>query len=307
MAKFFKFILLSLYSTILCANPTFEIALTFDDAPRPDTAYFTGAERTNKIVQVLKEKDVRQVAFFCNTFAFTKDDSERIKKYSRAGHIIANHTAHHIDYQKSTFDHFTGDILEAERTLATFPTYKKWFRFPYLRQGFLESSRNQIHRFLEKSSYQHGYVTVETYDWELDRLFQQDVAKGKKVNLDELRRIYLQILWEGIEFYNDLSMKVLKRIPKQVILLHENDINALFLGDLVDIIRSKQGRMITIEEAYKDPIAATEYDLLPFSQRRLRSIAKHDNYSGSTVSKWEDEDEIAKLYQSMTTTKDELK
>ena len=288
---------------MLHANAKFDIALTFDDAPRSDTIYLNGVERTDKLLQVLKEKNVKQVAFFCNTFDFRSDDQERIKKYSNAGHVIANHTAHHIDYQKSTFDQFTADFLEAEQKLSSFPTYQKWFRFPYLKQGLLDSSRNQIHMFLEKNNYKHGYVTVETYDWELDRLFQTDVASKRPIDLYKVRDVYLKILWDGIQFYDNLARKVLGRSPKHVILLHENDVNALFIGDLIDLIRKNNGQIVSIDEAYRDSIAKREFDLLPFSQRRMRSLAKYEKYQGSTVSQWEDEQEIAKLYHEKVVNK----
>ena len=77
-------------------KPKFEIALTFDDAPRGDTPIFSGTQRTELFLQKLKEKRVDQTVFFCNTFDFLPKDAERIKAYSHAGHLIANHTAHHI-------------------------------------------------------------------------------------------------------------------------------------------------------------------------------------------------------------------
>jgi hypothetical protein len=40
-----------------------------------------------------------------------------------------------------------------------------------------------------------------------------------------------------------------------VLLLHENDLTALFLKDLIKHIRAQGWKIISIEEAYQDPIA----------------------------------------------------
>ena len=40
-----------------------EIALTFDDAPTPDSALMTGRERTTKLIAALKKSQVRDALF----------------------------------------------------------------------------------------------------------------------------------------------------------------------------------------------------------------------------------------------------
>jgi peptidoglycan/xylan/chitin deacetylase (PgdA/CDA1 family) len=41
-----------------------EIALTFDDAPTPDSVLMTGAERTAKLITALQQADVRDAVFY---------------------------------------------------------------------------------------------------------------------------------------------------------------------------------------------------------------------------------------------------
>lgn len=49
-----------------------QIALTFDDAPRGDEPIYIGAQRTQKIIDVLKKYDI-QAMFFVNTDKFDND------------------------------------------------------------------------------------------------------------------------------------------------------------------------------------------------------------------------------------------
>lgn len=51
----------------MLAHPLFaqEIALSFDDAPRRGTSYFSGPERAKALLAQLKSAQVREVVFSC--------------------------------------------------------------------------------------------------------------------------------------------------------------------------------------------------------------------------------------------------
>ncbi len=300
--------LLSIFYLTLCAFQAnaLEIALSFDDAPLPDGSVLTGAKRTKTLIQTLKEKKVQEAVFFCNSLQnFNKKDRARIRNYSEAGHIIANHTASHIDFYAFLVDakKFITDIQEADSKLSIFPNYKRWFRYPYLRQSkykFSTDNDQNVEIYLEKEKYKHGYITIETYDWYLNKLVKEDIENGIKLDNEKIKKAYISMLWDGIIFYDNLAKNVLDgRSPKHIILLHENDVNALFIGDLIDHIRSNGGTIIPITEAYSDPIADLSLDLIPYSQRRIRAIARSKNYKGNTISQYEDTKNIDKLYRAV--------
>lgn len=266
------------------AQAKLQIALTFDDAPRPNS-YFTGMKRTKQLVRVLKEKGVKQAGFFCNTRDYSAEIQKRIQLYSDAGHMIANHTAHHLKYTKVGDKAFLSDIREAHEKLRFYPTFKRFFRSPYLDSGWKPSS--EVVSGLRGLHYTQGDVTVETYDWYLDRLFQSDVRRKRPVEIEKLKSMYLDVLWDGIQFYDRLAKRVFNRSVSHVILLHENDINALFIGDLIDLIRKNDGEIISIESAYQDPIYFASGDA--GSEQRLRYLAKYNGVPPQeTVSKYEE-------------------
>jgi peptidoglycan/xylan/chitin deacetylase (PgdA/CDA1 family) len=278
-----------------------EIALSFDDAPRPDGAIFTGGARTQQLIDILNEKNVTEVAIFANTRDFTVEDQARLEKYATAGHIIANHTAHHFNLhdENITPEIFIADIDEADKKLSQLKTYHRWFRYPYLRQARTINDENdmQIQNHLMREKYKHGYVTVETYDWHLDHLMSEDIKNGVPINFKKLREIYIDILWDGIVFYDNLAQEMLGRSPKHILLLHENDLNALFIGDIIDHVRKNGGKIISVSEAYADSIALEKYDTLRLSQRRLRAIAKDLHYTDATSSQFEEQENIEKFYK----------
>jgi peptidoglycan-N-acetylglucosamine deacetylase len=304
ISKFLQHILLSLTMLLVVYPGTghaLEIALSFDDAPRPDGALFTGTERTWRLIDILQEKGVSEVAFFCNTIHFNDEDQARLKRYAAAGHLIANHTATHLNLLDPNIgeNRYIADIQQADDQLSQLSNFRRWFRYPYLRQSTQINTANNlaIERFLQNQQYTHGYVTIETYDWHLNNLIRQDIEKGRVMDYDALKQVYIDILWDSIVFYDTLAKKILGRSPKHVILLHENDMNALFIGDLIDHIQENGGTIIPISQAYTDNIANPKWDSIPLSQRRIRALAKSKHYRHSTVSLYEEESAIERRYQ----------
>ena len=47
-----------------------EIMISFDDAPNGDSEYYTGLDRTQVLIEKLKEQNVPQVVFFCVSSIF---------------------------------------------------------------------------------------------------------------------------------------------------------------------------------------------------------------------------------------------
>ena len=86
--------------------------------------------------------------------------------------------------------------------------------------------------------------------------------------------LYLEVSWWTVR-QNNLSKDYLKRSPKHVLLLHENELAALFLGDLIEHVKSKGWKIISPEAAYKDSIANITKDLKFNKQGRVAALA-HD-------------------------------
>ncbi len=267
-----------------------EIALTFDDAPRGDGGLYTGLKRSEILLKKLKQYNVSQVAFFANSGNLDAVGELRLKMYGQAGHIIANHSHTHPHIQDVGVENFIDDIKAAHQALKEFPGFRPWFRFPFLDEGRDENTRDQLRSALDDMGYINGYVTVDNYDYYLEFLYQQALKKNKKINYDLLQELYIEHLWESIQFYQNIALKTLGRSPKHVLLLHENDLAALFLDDLISFLRGEGWLIISPEEAYKDPIAQHIPKVLMNGQGRVAAIAKENGMaSKDLVQKSEDE------------------
>ncbi|WDE02735.1 polysaccharide deacetylase family protein [Thalassomonas actiniarum] len=251
-----------------------EIAITFDDAPRPDSRLFSGEERTQKLIANLKKAKVPDALFFVTTNNITEKSKKRLEAYTEAGFHLGNHSHSHFSAYKKDIESYLADITLAHNKLQAFDNLVPLYRYPYLHEGNNRKTRDRIRQHLQGMNYKNGYVTVDNYDWYMDSLLQRALATGKDIDYHALRKAYITTLWESIVFYDEIARKTLKRSPKHVLLLHENDLAALFIGDLIEHIRLQGWKIISPQKAYEDPIAFTVPDVLFNGQGRVAAIAR---------------------------------
>ena len=255
-----------------------EIAITIDDAPRGSKELLTGEERTKKLIESLKRAEVPDVIFFIKTSNINEKSKKRLQSYIEAGFHIANHSHSHYWTNRVSLDTYLEDITKAHDILSKFDNFSPFYRYPFLDEGRNRETRDKIREHLAKLGYKNGYVTVDNYDWHMDTLLQQALKEGKKVDFKKLKKVYVESLWESIAFYDNIAKQVLGRSPKHVLLLHENDLAALFIADLVAHIRSKGWKIISPQDAYSDPISKTIPDVLFNNQGRIAAIAREKGF-----------------------------
>ncbi|NML06484.1 polysaccharide deacetylase family protein [Sphingomonas sp. G-3-2-10] len=238
------------------------IAITFDDAPRAPGAFYTPAQRTEKLIAVLKENRVPQAAFFVNSGRVNIGDGDeaRIAAYVAAGHVIANHSANHPRLMRTSAEDYLADIDIGEKWLKGRPGYRPWFRYPFLDEGGRDKvKRDAVRAGLKARGLRNGYVTVDGSDWNMEALAVAAVKSGKTLDMDAFRDLYVETHLQSAEFSDALMVRTIGRSAPQVLLLHETDIAALFLGDLIAALRANGWDIVSCDDAFADPI----YNLMP--------------------------------------------
>jgi peptidoglycan/xylan/chitin deacetylase (PgdA/CDA1 family) len=251
-----------------------EIAISLDDAPMPGTILFSGMDKTKAIIEQLHAVNSPPIGIFAlGIHAQGIQNLERLRMYGEAGHIIANHTYHHYRLNDISSQAFIEDIQRAHECLSSLHNFRPLFRFPYLCEGKNDKQRQEVIQALKKMGYQEGYVTISNHDYHISKLVVQAANAGKKINYEKLKKVYIDILWSCIQTYDQLSYQVVKRKVKHVLLLHENDLAALFIGDLINYIRAQGWKVISIEEAYQDPISTIDITNNYHYSGRIAAIA----------------------------------
>ncbi len=267
-------ILIFAFATLCSFAMAQEIALTFDDAPPAAGALYTGEERTERIIEALAKNNVSEAAFFVLTGGINDKTSKRLMRYTEAGHILANHSNRHLWIHQAGTSAYIQDIAIADSILKKLPGYTKWYRYPYLDEGRTAGARDSIRAALDSLQLSNGYVTVDNYDWYLNSLLTAALSEKRNIRMEELRTVYIDHIYNSILFYDGIAMKHLGRSPKHVLLLHENDVAALFLGDLIVYLKSKGWKIISPRIAYQDDIATRIPDVLFNGQGRVAPIAR---------------------------------
>lgn len=236
-------------SIVLAEYPK-RIALSIDDAPSPGTTLFTGIQRTLTIIEQLKLAKAPAVGVFAIGRHIQDFGDLQLREYGQAGHIVGNHTFSHCALKNCSVQGYIEDIRKADRLIKHIPGYLPMFRYPFLDEGY-PGQAYQIRQALKGMGYTQAYVTVNNFDFYMDSLLQKALKERRFVDYGKLRKVYLQVMLECIEFYHGLAILQGRHQMNHVLLMHSNDLTALYIGDLIEQLRQRGWDIISIQDAYK--------------------------------------------------------
>lgn len=271
------------------------IVLTYDDAPRGEGLVFTGEERATALIDGLASVNAGPVAFFVKTGGIETepDGPERIRRYAAAGHFIANHSHTHQWAHRTSVEDYLADIDTAEDRLQGMENRRPWYRFPYLDEGRTPDKISGIANGLAVRGLTNGYVTIDNYDWHVDRRLQEALRDGRRVDYEKLGRFYVRMLLYAAEFYDSLAVQMLGESPVHVLLLHENDVAALYADDLVNAFRASGWEVVSPDLAYGSPLPPPE--TVYTGQGRVFGLAIDAGRPRNTMWTWAIDEEMIDL------------
>lgn len=259
------------------------IALTFDDVPRGPGAFYTPDERARLLIAGLRAAGVEQAAFFANPGRIgpLNHGDRRIADYVAAGHVVADHSFAHKSLQKMSADAFLADIDRAERYLRSRPGYRPWFRFPGLNQG----GRDQVKRRavldgLAARKLRIAWASVDGSDWNLEGLTIAAKRAGRPIDDAALRDLYVETMVQSADFSDALMRRTIGRSPPHVLLLHETDLAACYIGDLVAALRADGWDIVTADSAFADPVYRDTSDFVSANGTLPEALAYRKGVSG---------------------------
>jgi peptidoglycan/xylan/chitin deacetylase (PgdA/CDA1 family) len=250
------------------------LAVTIDDFDLDDTPLLTGAERDARIRGTLASHRIKAAGFVAGKYVNGPVSHDVLGAWSREGHIIGNHSFSHSYYGAGDPDAYMADILKCEAVLASYAGFLKLFRYPFLAEGKTAEARDALRERLHAAGYHIGHVTIDTSDWAIDGRLRKRLAADPKADLAPYRNFYIEHLWERANFYDGLAQKLFGGSIDHTILLHHRLSTALFLGDALDMFRSRGWRLIDAQEAFASPLFKIEPMSLPSGQSLVWAVAK---------------------------------
>lgn len=272
------------------------IALSFDDAPRGPGAFLDPDVRPQLLIAALHRAGVKQAVFFSNPGRIDASNqaAAQLRGYVRAGHVLANHTATHPILSDVSAVRYLADIDAAERWLKPESGYRPWFRFPQLDEGGKNAAKRDAVRIgLKARGLRNGYVTADGWDWYLESLSVKAKKAGKQMNHAALRDLYVETHVMAANFADRLARRALNRAPAHMLLLHETDLAALYIEDLVKALRADGWTIITADEAYRDPMGQLPPPVIADANGTLIQMISWDK--GVKGPRWFERNEVAMM------------
>jgi peptidoglycan/xylan/chitin deacetylase (PgdA/CDA1 family) len=254
------------------------LALTFDDGPQLGSTPLLSPQARNQALLDALARHHAQAALFV-TVANGADRPAGLalaRAWGAAGHVIGNHSMTHPDLNRLevSLEDYQRELLDCDAVIREIPGYRRWFRFTYLREGNTPEKRDGMRSFLVAQDYRNARVTLDTSDWRLDAKLREVLAAHPDADLAPIRRVYLAHLRQRAQAYRDLARTLQGREVPQVMLLHHNLINALWLDDALGMFEAEGWTIVSPEAAYADPIHALQPELPAPGQSLLLSMAR---------------------------------
>jgi peptidoglycan-N-acetylglucosamine deacetylase len=261
----------------LCAAPAFaqdrpRLAITMDDVRWQQIPEGRRPEAEDRLLSSLSR--TRAFLFAIGQSVDNEHGAGILDRWSAAGHHIGNHTYNHTALPATTPENFEAGILRTEDILRRHSGFRKWFRFPALKEGQTREIRDRLRAFLAAHGYRNGAVTIDTSDWYYNQRLLDRLQADPKFDTARFQQPYLDHTWDRAHYYDGLSREVLGHSVSHTVLLHYNLLNALFLHDLLAMFRSKGWGIVDAEEAFADSVFQRQPDIAPAGESLIWALAK---------------------------------
>jgi len=246
------------------APPDRQVAITIDDLPAGAARFMTApaiTEMTSKLLAVLQREKVPAVGFVNERKLFFNwgEVDERIKTLNMwldAGFELGNHTYAHTSLNRTGLKEFEESVIQGETVtrllLAQHKKQLRYFRHPYLDTGRDLQTRREAEAFLVARGYRIAPITMDAWDWNFAIVYDDAKKRGDTALQQEVVSGYLSYHAAVFDYYEKLSKNLLGYEPKQILLLHANNLEAEHLGELLEMLRKRGYRFITLEDALSD-------------------------------------------------------
>ena len=244
-------------------QPTREVAITIDDLPAGSSSSMSAAtltEMTTKLLATLRDQKIPVVGFVNERklYKFGEVD-ERIKTlrmWLDYGFELGNHTYSHSSLNRVGLQAWEDDIVQGESVtkllLAEHNMTLRYFRHPYLDTGRDLQTRRQAEAFLAARGYSVAPVTLDAWDWMYAGVYEDAKKRGDTALQDELTKSYLSYSDQVFAYFEQLSKQTIGYEPKQILLLHANQLEADHIGGLLDVLRKRGYHFIALGDALGD-------------------------------------------------------
>jgi peptidoglycan/xylan/chitin deacetylase (PgdA/CDA1 family) len=246
-------------------KPDRQVAVTIDDLPAAMADRMPASDitaMTSKLLGTLRDQKIPVVGFVNEKKLYKLGEvDERMKALNMwldYGFELGNHTFSHASLNQVGLKAWEDEIIQGETVtrmlLAQHKMKLRYFRHPYLDTGRDLLTRRQAEEFLVERGYRIAPITLDGWDWAFAGIYEDAKKRSDTALEQQVVKDYLAYHDAVFAYSEQLSVKVAGYEPKQIILLHANNLEADHIGELLDVLRKRGYRFIALQDALSDPV-----------------------------------------------------
>lgn len=182
--------------------------------------------------------------------------NEILRQWVVKGFDLGNHTYSHPDINELSVPQIEDEIVRDEPTIAELMKAAgkrlEFFRFPMNHTGDTKAKHDAIAAFLAHHGYKIAVCTIDNSDYLFNDAYASILAKKDNRTARRLRREYIAYTSSEIDYYAALNKQVLGYEPPQVMLLHDNQLNADTIASLLKVFERKNYKFVSLRTAESD-------------------------------------------------------
>lgn len=243
--------------------PDRQVAITIDDLPAGSANAMDAAtitEMTTKLLTTLRDEKVPAVGFVNEKklykFGEVEERIKALRMWLDYGFELGNHTFSHSSLNKVGLQAWEDDVVQGESVtrmlLAEHNMKLRYFRHPFLDTGRDLQTRREAEAFLMGRGYRIAPITLDAWDWMYAGVYEDAKKRRDTALQQQLTQSYLEYSNTMFAYSEQLAKQTIGYEPKQILLLHGNQLEADHIGELIALLRKRGYRLITLEDALSD-------------------------------------------------------
>ena len=170
-----------------------------------------------------------------------------LEAWRRAGFDLGNHTYSHADFNDLSIERMKDEIVRGEAGIS-----RRVFRFPFNHTGDTQAKHDAIAEFLAQRGYSLAACTIDTSDYVFSAVYVRMLQLGDRAGARRLEREYLSYSAAEIDYYARLNMQALGYEPAEIMLLHDNPLNAATASKVLELFIERGYRFVSLAQAQYD-------------------------------------------------------
>jgi peptidoglycan/xylan/chitin deacetylase (PgdA/CDA1 family) len=249
------------------------VAITVDDLPVSGPRWsgndLATVQRLNRaMIEGFRRHGVPAVGFVNEIRLEPAEEREArvdlLRAWIAAGLELGNHTYSHPDLNNTPLAAYQEDVLRGEGVIRPLVESRgdvlRYFRLPYTHSGPTREGKAAFEDFLADHGYVNAPFTIENVDYAFNVVLADAKRRGDAWLAARVGDAYLAHLDTVFAYAERLSVATFGREIPQILLIHVNHPNADLVDHLLDRIKRRGYRFVTLEDALADPAYATPDD-----------------------------------------------